>query len=68
MMLIKKHNIPYGALDDRGEFQPFTEDEQIQLSLATFADYRQNGRGVSHDRVSEWLESIGTHHVLPCPK
>ena len=60
--------LQYGALDDRGEFQPFSEDEQIQLSLAAFADYRLNGGGVSNDRVSEWLESIGTHRPLPCPQ
>ena len=62
-------SLHYGALDDRGEFQPFTEDEQTRLSLAAFAAYRlSSGGGVSHDRVSEWLESIGTDRPLPCPQ
>jgi hypothetical protein len=60
--------IEFGQLNDLGEFQPLTENEQIQKSLETFAEYRLNRNGISHDRVSHWLESIGTDRELPCPQ
>jgi hypothetical protein len=61
-------SIEYGTFDDRGEFQPLTEEMQIQQSLEALEEYRLKGGGVSHDRVSEWLDSIGTDRELPCPQ
>ena len=30
-------------------------------------NYRETGYAISHDRVAEWLDSIGTENELPCP-
>jgi hypothetical protein len=69
-------SVQYGMFDDRGQFQPLTEEMQIQQSLEALEEYRLKGGGVSHDglrptkghRVSEWLDSIGTDRELPCPQ
>ena len=31
-------------------------------------NYRETGYAISHDRVAEWLTSIGTENELPCPQ
>ena len=58
----------YGAIDDQGNFQPLTEAEMAAQSLKVLQDYQQNRDGVSYDRASEWLNSIGSENPLPCPK
>jgi hypothetical protein len=61
-------DLVYGETNTEGNFQPLTEAEMAAQSLQVLADYQQNRDGVSHDRVSEWLDSIGTENPLPCPK
>jgi predicted transcriptional regulator len=40
------------------------EHQHIRAGLAELED----GKGVSNDRVMEWLESWGTENELPAPK
>ncbi len=58
----------YGELDAQGSFQPLTEAAMAAQSLRVLEEYKQNRDGVSHDRVSEWLDSVGSDNPLPCPK
>lgn len=55
-----------------GDAIAFTEtltDEQMrQEDEQRIARYRATGYGISHDRVAEWLDSIGTENELPCPQ
>lgn len=60
--------IVYGELDAQGNFQPLTAAEMAAQSLQVLEEYQRNRDGVSHDRVSEWLDSIGSENPLPCPK
>ncbi|MBW4440981.1 MAG: hypothetical protein KME10_07065 [Plectolyngbya sp. WJT66-NPBG17] len=57
-----------GNLDDALTLAPETEVERIAQSLEVLEEYRRNGRGGSHDRVRDWLDSLGTDDPLPCPK
>lgn len=49
-----------GLLDGLTPEQMRQEDEQ------RIANYRATGYGISHDRVVQWLDSIGTENELPC--
>ncbi len=43
--------------------------EQMRLDdEQRIARYRATGYGISHDRVTEWLDSIGTENEFPCPQ
>jgi hypothetical protein len=66
--MLDGEEIEYGEIDDQGNFQPLTEAEMAAQSLRVLEDYKRNPDGVSHDRVSEWLDSIGSENPLPCPK
>jgi hypothetical protein len=58
----------YGQTVAQGDFQPLTEAQMAIQSLQALEEFKRNRDGVSHDRVSEWLDSIGTAHPLPCPQ
>jgi Ni2+-binding GTPase involved in maturation of urease and hydrogenase len=45
-----------------------TEDEMRQEDEQRIQRYRETGYAISHDRVAEWLTSIGTENELPCPQ
>jgi hypothetical protein len=60
--------VEYGEVDDQGNFQPLTEAAMAAQSLRVLEDYKQNRDGVPHELVSEWLDSIGSENLLPCPK
>ncbi|MFM2431601.1 MAG: hypothetical protein RLZZ511_2814 [Cyanobacteriota bacterium] len=60
--------VVYGEINEEGRFQSLTETEMVAQSLQVLEEYKRDRDGVSHDRVSEWLDSIGTEHPLPCPK
>lgn len=47
---------------------PQTEAEMIEQSLQALEEYQRTGKGISHDRVRQWLDSLGTDRPLPCPK
>jgi hypothetical protein len=48
--------------------QNLTEAEMISQSIQTLAAYQRDRDGVPHDRVCQWLDSIGTDNPLPRPK
>ncbi len=55
-------------LDD---FQPahlLSDGEMISESLAIFSDYRKNPKGIAHDAVKKWSDSLGRDDELPCPQ
>jgi hypothetical protein len=58
----------YGELDPEGRFQPLAEAQMAAKSLEVLEEYKRTRQGVSHDRVSEWLDSIGSENPLPCPQ
>jgi hypothetical protein len=51
-----------------GLIEGLTEDEMRQEDEQRIQRYRQTGYAISHDRVAEWLTSIGTENELPCPQ
>ena len=57
----------YGELDETLEFHPLTEEQMIQKSLDALEEYRATGDGVSHHQIQEWVDSLGSDSVLPCP-
>jgi hypothetical protein len=58
----------YGELDQNLNFHPLTEEQMIQASLDALEEYRNMGGGVSHDRVREWADSLGTGSEISCPR
>jgi hypothetical protein len=66
--MLDGEEIEYGAIDEQGNFQPLTEAERAAQSLQVLEDYKRDRDGVSHEIVSEWLDSIGSENPLPCPK
>lgn len=58
----------YGELDQNLNFHPLTEEQMIQASLDALEEYRKIGGGVSHDRVREWADSLGTDSEISCPR
>jgi hypothetical protein len=56
----------YGELNEALQFQPLTEDAQIQQSLEALAEYRWTKAGVPHAQVRKWLDSIGTENPVQC--
>ena len=51
--------LEYGQLDETLTFQPMTDAEMVESSLHVLEEYKRTGNGVSHERVSEWLNSLG---------
>jgi hypothetical protein len=58
----------FGEVDAALDFQPLTEAEMLAQSLSALETYRQKGSGVAHNRVREWVDSLGTDREHPCPK
>lgn len=56
-----------GNVDTTVGFPDLTEDEILQECDARLQRY-QHQQGIRHDRVAEWLNSIGSDNPLPCPK
>ncbi len=52
--------LEYGQLDETLTFQPMTDAGMVESSLHVLGEYKRTGNGVSHERVSEWLDSLGT--------
>jgi hypothetical protein len=44
------------------------DEETREDDFRRLERYRATYYGVSHEKVAEWLSSIGTDHELPCPK
>jgi hypothetical protein len=66
-ILIDQHDV-YGELDAQGNFQALTEAQMAAQSLQVLEEYQRNRDGVTHDRVVEWLDSIGSENPLSCPQ
>jgi hypothetical protein len=58
----------FGEIDSALNFQPLTEAQMIEKSLSSLEAYRRKGSGVEHERVREWIESLGTDNERPCPR
>jgi plasmid stabilization system protein ParE len=58
----------YGELDQNLSFNPLTEEQMIDASLDALKEYRNRGGGVSHDRVREWADRLGTGSEISCPQ
>ena len=59
------------GLSELDDFQPtqlLSDGEMISESLAIFADYRQNPKGITHDAVKTWSDRLGRDDELPCPQ
>lgn len=61
-IVVQLQNGEMGFPDGLTSEQMRLEDEQ------RIARYHATGYGISHDRVAEWLNSIGTKNELPCPQ
>ncbi|MBV8884198.1 MAG: hypothetical protein JO235_09410 [Chroococcidiopsidaceae cyanobacterium CP_BM_RX_35] len=60
--------LEYGRLDEKLVFQPMSEAEMVESSLQVLEEYKRTGNGVSHERVREWLDSLGSEQPRSCPK
>jgi len=60
--------LEYGEIDETLFFQPMTDAEMVKSSLLVLEAYKRAGNGVSHERVKEWLDSLGTEQPRSCPK
>ena len=58
----------WGEINTENQFESLGEAETIARSLEVLQDYRTNKKGISHDRVKQWAESLGTDGELPCPQ
>lgn len=60
--------LEYGQLDEALSFQPMTDAEMVESTLQALAEYKRTGKGVSHERVRDWLDSLGSDQPRSCPK
>jgi hypothetical protein len=58
----------WGDLPDFPEDQMISEDEMVAESLAIFAAYQKNPKGIPHRAMKQWAESLGQDNELPCPR
>jgi predicted transcriptional regulator len=49
-------------------FPCLSHEEAIRESESRWQRYQQTQQGIPHDRVVQWLDSVGTENELPCPK
>lgn len=58
----------WGEINTANQFEPLNEAETIARSLEVLQDYQANKRGIAHDRVKQWADSLGTDGELPYPQ
>jgi hypothetical protein len=58
----------WGELPDFPEDQMISEDEMVAESLAIFAAYQKNPKGIPHEAMKQWADSLGQDDELPCPR
>ncbi|MDY6781691.1 MAG: hypothetical protein SW833_03910 [Cyanobacteriota bacterium] len=59
---------PFDEEDDGSPFPEMTEEQILEDNERRWEEYQRTGRAIDHDKVVEWLDSIGTKCELPCPK
>lgn len=64
----QKVELEYGQFDEALAFQQMTETEMVESSLQVLAEYKRTRDGVPHERVRDWLDSLGSDHPRSCPK
>ena len=57
-----------GQIDETLAFQPMSDSHKIESSLQVLEEYKRTGNGIAHERVREWLDSLGTDQPRSCPK
>ncbi|MGG6266682.1 hypothetical protein ACQ4M3_10565 [Leptolyngbya sp. AN03gr2] len=55
-------------IDTTVGFPNLTEDEILEECEARLIQHSQNQRGIPHDQVAQWLQSLSSDDPLPCPK
>lgn len=65
---ITEEGFEFGEIDEALNFQPLTEAEMVEKSLSSLEAYRRKGSGVLHERVREWVKSLGTDEERLCPR
>ncbi|GAQ00191.1 hypothetical protein [Leptolyngbya sp. NIES-2104] len=60
--------LEYGQLDEALSFHQMTNAEMVESSLQVLAEYKRKRNGVSHERVRDWLDSLGSDQPRSCPK
>ena len=60
--------LEYGQIDETLAFQSMTDAEMVESSLQVLDEYKRTGNGVLHERVCEWLDSLGTDQPRSCPE
>ena len=60
--------LEYGQIDETLAFQSMSDSHKIESSLQVLEEYKQTGNGTAHERVREWLDSLGTDQPRSCPK
>ncbi|NJN63112.1 MAG: hypothetical protein HC795_17760 [Coleofasciculaceae cyanobacterium RL_1_1] len=60
------NDLTYGQINHQGEFQPLTEAAMAAQSLQTLEAYKRNRDGISHDRVSQWLDRVDHPEAHDC--
>jgi hypothetical protein len=63
-----EESFEYGEIDAALNFQPLTKAQMVQQSQSALEAYRRTGSGVTHNRVREWADSLGTEQERPCPR
>jgi len=58
----------HGQIDETLAFQSLTDPEMVEGSLQVLEEYKRTGNGISHERIREWLDSLGTDQPRSCPK
>lgn len=49
--------LEYGQLDEALSFQQMTDAEMTESSLQVLAEYERTHKGISHERVRDWLDA-----------
>jgi len=59
--------LEYGQLDEALSFHQMTDAEMVESSLQVLAQHNRTCKGISHERVRNWLDSLGSSQPHSCP-
>ncbi|YAF96532.1 MAG: hypothetical protein AB3A66_02245 [Nodularia sp. CChRGM 3473] len=63
-----EESLEYGEIDTPLNFHPLTEAQMVQQSQSALETYHRTGSGIAHNRVREWVDSLGTEQERQCPR